>query len=205
MRVDILRTILPAPCLLLCLLAGSVPAACEEVKLADLEGRIVEAKFSREQVVRRAGLTFPVRIDGNWRIAIKPEKQLDVTYKATAHTPRGTREAKPISGTVTLDEPGRTPAGGQRLWTFADGTLTLVRTYEAGAYRIAFSFAGNADGPTCKVKEAFAREGGTGEIKLDSPFGGGQVTIVRAKQVSASCKVGKAVEPVRAGQQSRVP
>jgi hypothetical protein len=134
-------------------------------------------------VIRGDGRKVQVRIDGNWKITIEPEKQIKFIHKVTAHGPRGDREAEPNSGTVTLDEQRevRSRGGGEATWTFADGALTFVRTLPAGAYRMTLSFVGSADGLSCEVREAFAREGGKGQIKMQSPFRGGEVTIVSAK------------------------
>lgn len=171
-----------------------MPASSEEVKFSDLEGMVIEAALTRQQVVSRVpGQQFSARVESSWRIGIKPENQLDVTFNATAFTPRGKREARPLASTVTLDEklPTQASGGGERMWSFADSALTLMRTYPAGAYRIIFSFVAGPNGITCSAKEAFAREAGKGEIRLESPFGGGQVTIISAKQVASRCKVSK--------------
>src|SRR5215471_18782141 len=143
MHAGILRTGLGV----LCLIVLSSAAVGEEVKLSDLEGMRVDAKFTRHQVVRRAGREFPVTIEGSWKIEIKPDRQLDVIFNATAHTPRGKRQAEPTINTVTLDETRETQirGRGKRIWTFADGTLTFTRTFPAGAYRINFAFANGAD------------------------------------------------------------
>jgi hypothetical protein len=178
---------------LLCCVAPAFQASAEEVKFADLEGMIIDANFTRDQVHRREGQTISVKMVGTWKVAIEPEQQVTFTYKVIGHTRRGSREAKPVSATFVLDQKYemQTRGRGEAMWTFADGALTFTRTQEQGAYRFSFLFADSPNGMACSVKETFARENGRGEIKLRSPFDGSPVTIISAKVVSSSCKVGR--------------
>jgi hypothetical protein len=182
--------VLAGCCSALSLVSFSLPAA-GEVKLSDLEGSVIEAVVDRDQIVRRGGQTFPVRIQQTWKISVDAENTIDVTIRSTAQGPRGTRRAEPNSGTFVLDKPQqvRSRGGGDALWTFAEGTLTFTRTFPSGAFRSHFAFANGPDGLTCTASGAFARERGKEEIKLESPFGGGLVSILSAKQASSSCKV----------------
>jgi hypothetical protein len=168
----------------------SLPAAAE-VNFSDLEGAVVEAVIDRDQIVRRGAQTFPVHIQQNWTVIVNADKTIDTTMRATSHGPRGTRRAEPTSGGFMLDTPRAVGSrgGGEALWTFADETLTFTRTFLSGAFRSHFAFAKGPDGLTCTANAAFARERGRDEIKLESPFGGGFVTIVSSKQTSSSCKV----------------
>jgi hypothetical protein len=162
-----------------------------QVKFSDLEGAVIDAVIDRDQIVRRNGQTFPVTIEQNWKISVEVPNRVEVTVRSTARGPRGTRQAEPNTGTFTLDQPRgvRSRGGGEALWTFAEGTLTFTRTFQSGAYRSHFAFANAAEGLTCTATGAFARERGKEEIRLESPFGGGMVSIVSAKQTSSSCKV----------------
>jgi hypothetical protein len=165
--------------------------AAGEVNFSDLEGAVIEAVIDRDQIVRRGEQTFPVRIQQKWRISIHAENTIDLTVRSTARGPRGTRQAEPNTGTFILDHPRavRTRGGGDAVWTFAGGTLTFTRTFPSGAFRSHFAFANGSEGLTCTASGAFARERGKEEIRLESPFGGGMVNIVSAKQTSSSCKV----------------
>jgi hypothetical protein len=177
-------------CSTLPLASFALPAA-GQVQFSDLEGVVVEAVIDRDQTVRRGPQTFPVRIQQNWKIAIHAGNTIDLTVRSTARGPRGTREAEPNTGTFVLDRPRavRSRGGGDALWTFSDATLTFTRTFQSGAFRSHFSFANGPDGLTCTAGASFARERGKDEIKLESPFGGGLVSILDAKQVASSCKV----------------
>jgi hypothetical protein len=167
-----------------------MPAAAE-VNFSDLEGAVIEAVIDRDQTVRRGAQTFPVHIQQNWTIVVNADKTIDTTMRATSRGPRGTRRAEPTSGGFMLDTPRavKSRGGGEALWTFADETLTFTRTFLSGAFRSHFAFAKGPDGLACTANAAFARERGRDEVKLESPFGGGFVTIVSSKQTSSSCKV----------------
>jgi hypothetical protein len=169
------------------------PALAQPVTLPDLEGSTVQADVHREQTIRRQGNLRSVRIHQGWRIVIRPNNVIENTVDTTADTPRGTRKAPQNSGTFTLEEPRPVASrgGGEAVWKFANETLTFIRTFSSGAYRVHFAFARSPSGLTCTVSEAFARLDGRGEIKLQSAFGDGEVTIVSAKQVASSCKVDK--------------
>ena len=76
------------------------------------------------------------------------------------------------------------------MWSLDGGTLSFVRTFRSGAYRVLFALTRERHGGMkCRVTEAFAREEGRGPIQLMSPVGGRNMTIVNAKQVSATCKI----------------
>jgi hypothetical protein len=169
------------------------PALAQPVSLSDLEGSTIQAEVDREQKIRREGNLRSVRIHQGWRIVIRPDKLIENTVDTTADTPRGTRKARQNSGMFTLEEPRPVASrgGGEAVWKFANGTLTFIRTFPSGAYRVHFAFARTSSGLTCTVTEAFARQDGRGEIKLQSAFGDGEVTIVSAKQLASSCKVEK--------------
>jgi hypothetical protein len=171
----------------------TLAATAEEVTIADLEGTALQAEIGLDQTVRREGRTVFVKVTQRWTLNVDPDRTVSFNMDADARTPLGTRKAEPARGTFTLDEPRQVPnrGGGQAVWKFADGTLTLLRTFPAGAYRVSFAFQRAADGLTCAVDAGYARENGRGPIRLQSPFGGGEVTIVHAKQVSSRCPVGK--------------
>jgi hypothetical protein len=177
---------------IVCLGALSPRASAEAVTLSDLEGIAVEADVHREQTVRRKDGTASMRIHQNWKFSVTDET-VEHTIQNTTHGPRGTRKAEPNSGTFMLGESREVASrgGGEAVWTFADGTLTFVRTFPSGAYRANFAFSHGPSGLTCSVTAGFAREDGKGEIRLQSPFGGGEVTILSSKQLPSTCKVSK--------------
>ena len=173
------------------LVALSAPASAQEVTFSDLEGHIVEADIHREQSGRRQGQTKSARFHQNWKFSFNADKSIELTIAATRHGPDGASATKPTSRTFTLDEQRNVPGlgGGEGVWTFADGTLIYIRTLLSGAYRASFAFARGSAGLTCTVTEAWGREDGRGEIKIQSPYDGREVTIVSTKQLPSSCKV----------------
>jgi hypothetical protein len=193
------------PSLALAIGLSLTPAWGQAVTFADLEGLVIEAEIVREQVNRRDGRTFPVRVQQTWTVAIGGEGTIKSTVQAEARGPRRTRETEPLSASHKLDQPREvmSQGGGEAVWTFADGVLTYIRTYPSGARRLGFSFARGPDGLTCTASFAFARENGTGAIRLDSRFSGRDTTIVSAKQLSSKCRVARTDQPLGPSEKGR--
>ena len=129
----------------------------------------------------------------NWKISVREGKFLEFSVETTGRTRRGTRKFEPQVGTFTLGRPKQvvSQGGGEAAWDFSDSTLTFIRTYPEGAYRIRFQFSRAAKEFKCSANAAFARENGTGQIKLKSPGNGAVTVITSARQISSSCKVTK--------------
>jgi hypothetical protein len=174
----------------LCLGAQSAPISAQAVNWSDLDGVVVDAEIHRDQRTGRHGLTASVAIHQTWRISIAADKSLEFTVTTTARGPGAPGRPLTNSGTATLDEPRQVPSfgGGTTVWEFADGTLTFFRTFRSGAYRAHFAFVRAPSGLACSVSEAFARENGTGEIRMQ-PDSGGEITIISSKLLASSCKV----------------
>jgi hypothetical protein len=173
-----------------CLGSQSAPVSAQTVNWSDLEGTVVDADIRRDQRTGRHGLTASVAIQQTWKISIAADKSLEFTVTTTARGPGAPGRPLTSSGTVTLDEPREvsTFGGGTTVWEFVDGTLTFFRTFRSGAYRAHFAFVRASSGLACNVSEAFARENGTGEIRMQPDFGG-EITIISSKLLASSCKV----------------
>jgi hypothetical protein len=181
-----------APLWILAGLATAAPAAAEPVTWADLEGATVEAEQTRNQVVRRQR-ELKFRLDDQMKVIVEPDNVINFSFRTTAHTPQGSRKLPPLGGMFTLDQqrPIGSYGGGKALWTFKDGSLEFIRTFLSGALRIIFAFERGADGNlTCNSTFAFAREDGSGEIRMLA-VNGEEQTLVRAELVSSQCKVSK--------------
>ena len=173
-----------------CLAAQSAPISAQAVNWSDLEGAVVDADIQRDQRTGRLGLSASVTVQQTWRISIAADKSLEFTVTTTASGPGAPAKPLTSSGTVILDERREVPTfgGGMTVWEFVDGTLTFFRTFRSGAYRAHFAFARAPGGLACSVSEAFARENGTGEIRMQ-PESGGEITIISSKVLATSCKV----------------
>ncbi len=172
-------------------LAGSASALSQPVNFADLEGYAVAADVHREQLIRRDGKTFTVRIHQDWILHVNDDHYIVMTLGTTVQTPNGPRKAKPNSGSFALDEPLmlKSRGGGEAMFKFADSVLMFMRTFPAGAYRTQFAFTRSGANLTCTVTEAFAREPGK-ELKMESAFGG-EIMVLNSKQLPSTCKVAK--------------
>ena len=172
------------------LLAGlAVPASAQTIAWSDLEGRTVLAEITREQVVQRQH-QVKLRVHDDIRLSIGPADIIRFSNSSTVHSPGGANKLDPVDTAFTLNETRRVArdGGGDAVWQFSDGTLTFIRTFQAGARRMTFAFARGSDGLTCSAGFAFAREDGKGPVRMTTPQGQ-QQTIVSAKQLSSKCKV----------------
>jgi len=173
-----------------CLAAQSAPILAQAVNWSDLEGVVVDADIHRDQRTGRLGLSASVTVQQAWKILIAADKSLEFTVTTTARGPGAPGKPLSNSGKVTLDEKREVPTygGGMTVWEFVDGTLTFFRTFRSGAYRAHFAFVRSPSGLACNASEAFARENGTGDIRMQ-PDSGSEITIISSKLLASSCKV----------------
>ena len=174
----------------LVLLSASFPARAESVSASDLEGLAVEVNIVRDQIMQRQGRTFSARVHQNWSVAIRAGSTVDLTVDSSVDSPYGMLKYKPNSGTFTIDQLRRVNSrgGGEAVWKFSDSTLTFMRTFIAGAYRMRIVFSRGPAGLTCTAAGALARENGNGTIRLNGAFGD-ELTVVSANPVSSSCTI----------------
>jgi hypothetical protein len=189
MRELLFRATLNWLCSILLLVAAAAAAAGQVVTFADVEGITLEADIRRTQVVRRDRRTISLNVEQNWKVVIGDDKTISFTLHVRSQGPRRTRKDQ-RGGMFILDKPRDVASrgGGEAVWTFADGTLTFVRTFRSGARRLSIAFERGADGLTCSASFAFARQDGSGPIRLEGLSGREQV-IVRAKQISSTCSI----------------
>jgi hypothetical protein len=163
------------------------------VTFDQLEGFVVEANIVRDQVTQRNGRQGPQQAHTSWRLVLGPGLSIQSTVNATFHNPHGQRKAEPVTGSFILDQSRHVGSrgGGQGIWHFEEQALTFTRTFEQGALRIKFTFFRSDEALSCQASESFARENGTGPITMRSAVDGQPVTIVRAKQISSTCRVFK--------------
>ena len=82
-----------APALLT--LLSCAPVHGQTVTFADVDKALIEANVERQQVVRRDGREFPVRIESAISIVIGPGNKIQHTWTPTSHSPGGTKRAAP--------------------------------------------------------------------------------------------------------------
>lgn len=160
----------------------------QAVTLGDLEGAKIHTKLVTEMLAQRQGRQGQVTQEVDWQINVLPEQRISFTFRATAHTPRGTRVAPVRGTTVKLDEPWSTD-NGEAVWQFKDGDLTFMRSYQTGAVRTIVSLKRDGQNLTCATSTVLARERGKNELVLTSPIDGAPVTILSWKSVSSTCEV----------------
>jgi hypothetical protein len=160
----------------------------QAVTLADLEGVNIHAKLLTEMLAQRNGRQGQVTQDADWQISVLPDQRIKFSFRATVHSPRGTRSSQPRGATVKLDQPWQTD-NGEAVWQFKDGDLTFVRSHQTGAVRTIVSLKQDAQKLSCATSMVFAKEQGKNGLVLTSPIDGAPVTIFNWKSVSSSCEV----------------
>ena len=160
----------------------------QAVTFADLEGISIHTKLVTEMLAQRNGRQGQVTQEADWQISVLPEQRIKFSFRATAHTPRGTKSSPTRGTTVKLDEPWQTD-NGEAVWQFKDGDLTFVRSHQTGAVRTIVSLKRDGQKLTCTTSMVFAKEQGKSGLVLTSPIDGAPVTILSSKSVSSSCEV----------------
>jgi hypothetical protein len=163
------------------------------VTLAELADHAIEMKFVRDQVAKREGGEYPVRIEVDLKVVLGPGDRINWILGNTIHTPNGAQKPKPTSFSSKLEKPEQTRffGAGHGVWIFSEGILTTLRTYPTGAFKREIKFARAAKGLECTATEGLAREDGAGGVVMTAPDGR-PVTIVSEKLVSSSCRVTRA-------------
>jgi hypothetical protein len=133
-------------------------------------------------------------VEADFAVRVAAGGAIEQTYVSTADTPYGKRRGEKIVSAFTLDQarPARDLGGGEAVWTLRDNTLTWVRSLSSGAYQLDVSLSRGPNGLTCTAREAFTRQGGSGGITMNSSIDGRPMTVIRSRQLSASCRVSKA-------------
>jgi hypothetical protein len=177
--------------------AMCAPAQAQDaLKFSDLEGWEVRANIIHEQVIRREGRDRTVKNERDLKVVFGPAESIGLTVIPTIHRQsekRETRAGKTSHASFTLGEVRDVSAagGGTAVWSFADGTLTSTRTFKEGAARLTVTFTRSGQGFSCTLTERFARENGTGPLRMTSAVDGAPIVMVSSKQTSSRCTVKK--------------
>jgi hypothetical protein len=163
----------------------------DPVTFVELAGSVIEARVVRDQVLRREGRTFPVRNQDDIKLVIGADNRIEQSVTVTSDTPRGQRKGPTRTGVWSLGEkhPIGSLGGGNGILTFEDGVLTFIRTFKEGAVRRTFAFSRGTDGLSCTANQTFGREGGVGDLNMNSAIDDGPIIVVSSKQISSTCHV----------------
>jgi hypothetical protein len=170
------------------------PVWAAGVTLADLEGAVIETSVVYDRTIRLQDQgVIPSRLQHDRAITIGPGGNLHSTLVHNISTPRGP-VFRQESGSATISKPKQIQSlggGGDAIWIFENGTLTLLRTYRFGAYKMEIVFTRGPTGISCKARAPWARENGTGSIEMASAGNGQNFEVISARQISSSCRVTK--------------
>jgi hypothetical protein len=170
------------------------PVWAAGVTLADLEGAVIETSVVYDRTIRLQDQgVIPSRLQHDRTITIGPGGNLHSTLVHNISTPRGP-VVRQESGSATIGQPKQIRSlggGGDAIWIFENGTLTLLRTFRSGAYKMEIVFARGATGISCKMRAPYVRENGTGSIEMASAGNGQNFEVISERQVSSSCRVTK--------------
>jgi hypothetical protein len=186
--------------LLIFLLASLLPGSAwaeKPVVSAELVGSIIKGSTTEARVHRMGDSEWSLRVQLDWTIEFVSKDQIRPTFVVTVYD-RGATQKRPAEagGLIRLGKPAeaRDRGGGDYIWTFEEGVLTLVRSYKSGAQTVIFAVTRSRAGFDCTASVSWFHEAGTPNIMLRRGDGT-WMEIVSSKQESSSC----AVEPGRGG------
>jgi len=165
----------------------SAPAA--DITLQDLDQFQIDVTDVTDRQVQLKGPPFSQRVTGNWQITVLGTSVATDFYSVVSG-PHGTHANPHHRGQFVIGEPKPVNSfgGGEGGWSFQAGTLTWVRTFGQGAYRLIVSFDRSAEGLKCNATASLARENGTGAIRFKTEQGT-DIKVLSTKTVSTNCSV----------------
>jgi hypothetical protein len=196
-RLILLPVLIGAPAQIWGQSAATTSQPNDPVMFAELVGSVIEARVVRDQIIRREGRTFPVRSQDDIKLVIGADNKIQQSVTVTADTPGGQRKGPTRTGVYTLGEqrPIGSLGGGNGLLTFEDGVLTFIRSFKEGAAKRTFAFSRGPDGLSCTANQTFGREGGVGDLVMNSAIDDNPVIVVSSKQISSTCQVKQSKTP----------
>ena len=170
------------------------PASAQVVTLAELDGAAIESRTIRQQTVRMGGVDRSGRFQSDLEVFFGPGNVVRIKQATTWHGPDGRgrpmiNQQAPLK--IGTPKVAMNRGGGYRLAVFLDSTLTFMRTYRQGGYKIEIRLARAANGLTCTSRETYLRELGADSIAMDSLSNGRPTVVVSSKQVLSTCRVTK--------------
>jgi hypothetical protein len=182
--------------LLVIALGVSAPSAWAEQPptAADLIGTVMTLSVTNDRTMRREGRQYPDKYQTDWTIKFVSEDAIRATFVGTAYGLRSTHKT-PVEGggLIPLGVAKETSSrgGGTSLWRFEAGSLTYLRTYEAGAMKATFAVTRTDSGFACIANVSWPKETGLPTIVMRSFVDDSRVEIISAKQSASSCTISK--------------
>jgi hypothetical protein len=172
---------------ILALTLPSTPAAAQE--LAQVQGFIATATLRYRATFANMLGSAPGIVTYNYRVRIADGvAQATVSRDVEAATSLG-----PGFGSVShsfsgaIGRPGQSNFG-QFLWSFSNGTLTLLDTPQTGGFRFTVRFMQGDRSIICAAAAPYIRDNSPATNLSQLAFGG-QVVIADMQQIGSSCAV----------------
>ncbi len=161
--------------------SGMLPAAAQSGTDA-IKGKSIATSIDYLLKVRRGGQEFdaPFKLEINLNIA--SDGRVTGSVNRSSSNPRGPIAAS-RSISTTLGKPGEIKGSGSSIIVMSGNTLTILRTFDAGGWKIMINFAGGG----CTVRAPMMREGA--KTTNRDHMAGGSVEIISARQISSSCRI----------------
>jgi hypothetical protein len=165
----------------------SAPAAAQE--LEQVQGFIATATLRYQATFANMLGSAPGIVTYNYRVRIADGvAQATVSRDVEAATSLGPGQASVShSFSGAIGRPGQSNFG-QFLWSFSNGTLTLLATPETGGFRFTVRFMQGERSIICTADAPYIRDNSPATNLSRLAFGG-QVVIADMQQIGSSCAV----------------
>jgi hypothetical protein len=176
-------------------LSPPLRGAEEPVTATDLVGSVMKLSVTNDRIMRREGRQYPDKYQTDWTIEFVSEDAIRPAFIGTVYGPRGiSKTPVETGGLILLGRSIETASrgGGTFTWTFENGVLSFVRTYDAGAMRATFAVSRTDHGFVCTAAVSWPKEVGKSSIVMRSFVDNSRVEILTAKQSASSCAISKA-------------
>jgi hypothetical protein len=181
--------------LVLLLLAFGSPTAFawaeNSVASAELVGAVMKSSTTEARVHRSGDAQWALRVQVDWTIEFVSEDKISATYIVTTYIRGDAKKGVPEGGNlITLGKPAEAHnrGGGEYVWTFDEGVLTLVRSYQSGAQKLIFAITRSGTGFDCTASVSWFREVGAPQIMFRA-MNGIWTEMVSSKQEKSSCAI----------------
>jgi hypothetical protein len=173
----------------LLLLALASPALAQSgVQFADLDGHTIVATVNYVRTLRRDGVLHHNQQHQRIALRIGPGDRIGQAIHVTVMMRNGRERSTSFRSAHQLNKPRR-GRSGHIVWTFSNGTLTRLQTFDQGGKRISIHVSRTGGGFACSIDAPFAQEEGHSGIHTDALMGGGKVELLSVRTVARHCEV----------------